>query len=84
MPFAGMVIASDDFIAACFYSRIIINDAVANHIYAHVGRGFIRTGAVDLFKDSTQHREDFYIAIIINGRFAICLQMERVDHIDVV
>lgn len=46
-------------------------DTVAGHIDTHIGRGFIRTVAVDLHEHSTQHRENFHVAVIVYSCFSI-------------
>ena len=78
------VIAADYLLARSFAAGIIVIDAVACHVYAHVCRRLIRVIAVDAFENRIQYRENLDIAVIVYGCFAIGFKMERVNHVDVV
>ena len=78
------VVAADDLLAGGLADRLVVEDAVAGHVDAHVGWGFVRALAQDLLKGGAQHREDLDIAVVVDGGGAVGLQVERVDHVDVV
>ena len=80
----ALKITADDLVQRCLSADLIINNAVARHIDAHIRGRTIRTLAGDQLKHSVDHREDLDIAVIIDGRFSVSLKMERVDHIDIV
>ena len=78
------IIPADDLLAGGRPHHLIVDDALAGHVHPHIGGGFIRTGAHDLFKHGCQDGEDLHIPVVVDGGGAVSLQMERVDHIHVV
>lgn len=80
----SVVVASDDFVFRSLAAYFVVANAEAYHVDAHVGRRLVRVGAIDAFEQGVEHREDFDVAIIVDGCFAVSLKMEWVDHVDVV
>ena len=57
---------------------------VTCHVDTHICRGFIRAAAHDLLNMACTTGENFYVTVVVDGSFAVSLQMERVDHVDIV
>ena len=76
-----LVISADDFLPGSFTACLIIEDAVACHVDAHVRGGFVRAFPENLLKNRIQYREDFHVPVIVYRSFPIGLQMIGVDHI---
>lgn len=53
-----LIVAADDLLAGGLAAGVVINDAVARHVDAHIGRGMIGTFAGDLLEDGGNDRED--------------------------
>ena len=80
----ALIITTDDLLAGSLLAYFIVNDAVTCHVDTHICRRFIRAAAHDLLKHGLYNRENFYVTVIVDGSFAVSLQMERVDHVDIV
>ncbi len=78
-----IVISADDFHFCGFRYRVVVVNAVACHVDAHIGRGLVGTLAVNALEKLAQHREDLDVAVVVYGRLAVRFQMERVDHVHV-
>ena len=65
--------------------RLVVDDAVARHVDAHIGRG-IDTGLSPAIcsKMARSDRENLDVAVVVDRGHAVGLQVERVDHVDVV
>ena len=79
-----LIITPDDLLTGGFFAYFVINDAVSGHINAHICGRLIGVGMEELLKDRGENREYLNIAVIIHGGPAICLQMERVDHVHII
>ena len=79
-----IVIAADDFLTGGFANSIVIDNAVTCHIHAHIRRALVRRLTENASKQRIQHREDFHVAVVVDGRLAVSFQVERVDHVHVV
>ena len=80
----ALEVAADNFLAGSLLADFIVNDAVACHINAHVGGRMVRAFARNQLKHGIDNGENFDIAVIVDRRFAVCFQMERVNHVDIV
>ena len=80
----SVVIAADDLLARGFLAYLVIADAQADHVDSHVCGRLIRRSAVDLFKDRVEKREDFYVAVVVDAGLLVGLEVERIDHVDIV
>ena len=80
----SLIVAADDLLAGCLAADLVVRDAAAGHVDAHVGGGFVFAFAVDIFKDRLQDRERLDIAVVIDRRLVVGLEMEGVDHVEVV
>ena len=78
------VVAAQDLHARRLAAGVVIDDAVACHVDAHVGGRLVGARAVDALKYGAQHGEDLHIAVVVDGRLPVSLKVERVDHIHVV
>ena len=72
-----MIIAADYLLLCGLTAYRVVGSAVAGHIHAHVGRGFIRRSTVYLREYSIEHGEYLDIAVIVYHRFTISLKVER-------
>ena len=79
-----LIVAADDLLAGGLAAGLVVNDAVARHVDAHIGRGVIGTFAGDLLEDGGNDREDLDVAVVVDRGDAVGLEVERVDHVDVV
>ena len=78
------VVAAYDFLLGCLTAHFIIGNAEPGHVDAHIGGRLVGTLSVDAFEDGVQHGEYLDVAVIVDGSFAIGLQMEMVDHVHIV
>ena len=77
-------ITTDNLLFGGFLTDLIIDDAVAGHINTHIGWGFIWAGAIDLLEHLIKDWEDFDVAVVVDGGYAIRGEVIWVDHIHVV
>ena len=77
------VVAADDLLLGGPAAGIVVADGKTGHIDAHVGRRLVRAFVHDALEDLLENRENFDIAVVIDGRLSVCLQVERVNHIDI-
>ena len=80
----GLAVAADDLLICGSAADLVVADAFADHVDAHIGRRLVGGGALDLLEDRVQDREDLYVAVVVDGGLLIGLEMEGVDHVDVV
>ena len=55
-----------------------------DHIYTHVGWRCIRRFTQDTFKHTFENRENLDITIVVDCSFSVSLEMEWVNHINIV
>ena len=79
----GRVVAADDFLQGGFAAHLVVRDAVAGHVHAHVRRGLVGGFAVDVHEQGVHHGEDLHVAVVVHRRLAVGFQVERVDHVHV-
>ena len=79
-----IVISSDDFLACGIAAYVLIAHAESDHVYSHVGRGLVWTFSIYALEKRVEHREYLDVPIIACSHLVVCLEMERVDHVDVV
>ena len=79
----GREIAADDLLLGGPAAQLVVVDAIAYHIYAHIGGRFIRSFPVNILEKGVHHRENLYVTVIIDSRLPIGFKVERVYHIDV-
>ena len=77
------VVAADDLLLGGPAAGIVVADGKTGHIDAHVGRRLVRAFVHDALEDLLENRENFDIAVVIDGCLSVCLQVERVNHIDI-
>ena len=65
-------------------AHLVVVDTESHHIDAHIGRRFVRIVPVNALEQGVEHRKYLYVAIIIDSRLSIRVEMEGVDHIDIV
>ena len=80
----GIVVTTDDLITAGIAAHLIVGDAEAHHIDSHIRGRLIRILTIDTLKQGIQHGENLDVAVIVDSYLVVSLQMERVNHIDVV
>ena len=80
----GGEVAADDLGFRSLAADCIVGDAVTNHIDTHVGGRLIRALAVDALEDGIQDGEDFNVAVVVDRGDTVGIEMERVNHVDIV
>ena len=79
-----LIIAPDDFHVGRLTHCLVVDDAEARHVDPHIGGRAINRFAVDARQHGVEHRENFNVPVIVDGGLAIGLEVEMVNHIDVV
>ena len=77
----GGVVAAQNFLFGGGAADIVVADAVARHVHAHVRGAFIGRAAVDALEHGVEHGEDLHVAVVVDGRHAVGLEVEGVDHV---
>ena len=80
----GSVITADNLVATGVAAYLVVRDAEAHHVDAHIRWTLVGVFAIDAFKQSIKNREYLDVAIVVDSCLVVCLQMEWVDHVDVV
>ena len=80
----GIIVAADDLIAAGIAASLVVADAEAHHVDSHVGGTLVGTASIDTFKQSIEHWEYLDVTVVVDGNLVIRLQVERVNHVDVI
>ena len=80
----GFIVTADDLLLGSFLCGIVINDAVTEHIDAHICRGLIRALILNCLKETVENREDLDVTVVVDGRDAVCLEVERINHVDII
>ena len=80
---AGGVVPADDFLLGSLTAGIVIGDAVAYHVHAHVSRALVGGLAPHMLEEGVEHREDLDIPVVVDGGLTVGFQMEGVDHVHV-
>ena len=80
----GVIITADNFVVGSLSDGGVIKNAVARHVYAHIGRRFIGTFAAYFLKHGRKHGENFDISVIVYGGYAVVFKVVRVNHVNVV
>ena len=63
---------------------LVVGDAEAHHVHAHVRRGLVGNGAGQALKQGLQKREGLDVAVVVHRGFAVCGEVEVVDDVGVV
>ena len=79
----GCVVSAYDFVLTCLLADLVVADAEAHHVHAHVCGGLVGALAVDAFEECVEYGEDFYVAVVVDGHFVVGIQMEGVYHVHV-
>ena len=79
----GAIVAADDFILGGFLDGFVVGDALADDVDAHVGGGVIDSFAGDAMEDFFEDWEGLEIAVVVDNGFAVFVEVEMVDHVDV-
>ena len=79
----GSVIAADDFLTGSFVGGFVVENAIADHVNAHIRGTLIGGLSVNFFEHDLEHREDRDVSVVIDCGYAVCFQVIGVDHIDV-
>ena len=80
----GRVVAPDDLVARGLTAHLIVADAEAHHIDAHVGGRLVGILAVDALEQGVEHGEYLDVAVVVDGNLVVGLQVEGIDHVDIV
>ena len=80
----GVVVAAHDLLPGGILTGLVVVDAVARHVHAHVGGRLVGAGTGDLLKHSRQDGEYLHVPVVVNGGLPVGLEMEGVDHVHVV
>ena len=80
----ALEVAAHDLLAGGLTADLIVHDAVACHVHAHVRGALVGALPGDQLKHGVHHREDLDVSVIVDGGNPIGFQMERVDHVHIV
>ena len=80
----GGVVAAEDLLPGGGAAHGVVADAVARHVHAHIRGALVRRAAVDALEHGVEHGEDLHVAVVVDGRHAVGLEVEGVDHVHVV
>ena len=80
----GGVVATDDFLLGGILTHLVVGDAEAHHVDAHVRGALVGAFAVDAVEDGGEHGEDLHVAVVVDGHLAVGLHVEGVDLVHVV
>ena len=80
----GSIVPADNLIICGIATDLVIANAEAHHIYAHICRRLVWILAIDALKDGIQNRENLNIPVVIYGNLIVGIHMERIYHINVV
>ena len=80
----GGEIAAYNLVLGRIAAHIVVADAESDHIHPHICRRFIWIIAIYAFEQSVEHRENLYIAVVIDGSLAVGFKVEGVYHIHIV
>ena len=80
----GGVVAAQNFLFGGGAADIVVADAVARHVHAHVRGALVRRAAVDALEHGVEHGENLHVAVVVDGRHAVGLEVEGIDHVHVV
>ena len=75
---------ADDLLTCGLAAGSIISNAEARTVYAHIGRRLVGGFAEDFFQHRFQNREDFDITVVVDSHLTVSIEMEWVDHVDIV
>ena len=78
------IIATNDFILRSLAASLIIRNTETYHIHTHIRRRLVWIRTIDTLEESIEYRINLNITIIVDSNLIICLQMERVDHVDII
>ena len=78
-------VAANDLLAGGVLAGGVVNDAGGDAVDAHVGGAFVGAlaGGVEAGPDLAEDGEGVDVAVVIDGDFAVGLEVEGVDHVDV-
>ena len=79
----GGVVAADDLLTRGLAAGFIVDDCACDHVDAHVRWALVGALAVDGAEHGLEDRENFNVAVIVDRRHAVSVQMEGVDHVHV-
>ena len=57
---------------------------MARHVDAHIRGALVRGGSEDLLEEAVQDREDFDVTVVVDRLDPVRLQVEGINHVDVV
>ena len=81
---AGAVVAANDLLLGGFAHHLVVEYAVAGHVDTHIGGRLVDVlTAHHLGQQRAHHGEGLQVAVVVDGGGAVGLQMEVVDHVDV-
>ena len=76
-------ITADNLLFAGFAHGVIVADTESHHVHAHIRRRLIGALAVDRGEERIQDGIDLHVAVVVHRRLAVGLQVERIDHVNV-
>ena len=79
-----VVVSANYLLLGSLSAGLVVDDAEAAHVDAHIRGALVGALPADLLEDGVENGEDLDIAVIIDGRLAVGLQVEGVYHVDVV
>ena len=69
----GLIITTDNLLTRSLATNLVITNAIARHIYAHIRGRLIGTIAINAFKNRCQYRINLHIPVVVDGGNTISL-----------
>ena len=80
----GVVVAAYDLVLGCLAADLVVADAESHHVDAHVGWRLIGCLSINAFEERLEYGVDLDVAVVVDRHLSVRLEVERVDHVDVV
>ena len=80
----SLVVTAHNLLLGSLTANLIVADAVANHVHAHIRRTLVRVLTIDTLEESVENRIYLDITVIVDSHLAVSVEMERVNHIHIV
>ena len=80
----SLVPAANNLLLRGLAADLVIADAKSRHVDAHVSGRLVGRGPHDLLEQATKDGEGLDITVVVDRRFPVSLQVEVVNHVDVI
>ena len=77
-------VATNDLLVTRLPTNFIVHNAIAGHVYSHVGRGLVRGSAGQSLQHAFEQGKCLNIPVIVHGLLAVGGEVKMVDDIGIV